>query len=50
LEKGLEGVLFLPFYLETIPLGLFSHLDQSIGLLSFSVDATSVHKEKDPGG
>jgi hypothetical protein len=45
---GLEGVLFVSFSLETIPLGLLSYLDQSIHLLSFSVDATSVHKEKDP--
>jgi hypothetical protein len=45
---GLEGVLFVSFSLETIPLELLSHLDQSIYLLSFSVDATSVHKEKDP--
>jgi hypothetical protein len=48
LEKGLEGVLFVPINLETIPLGIFSHLDQPIRLLSFPVDATSVHKEKDP--
>jgi hypothetical protein len=45
---GLEGVLLLLFPLETIPLGLLSYLGQSIYLLSFSVDATSVYKEKDP--
>jgi hypothetical protein len=48
LEKGLEGVQFVPFHLETVSLGLFPHLDQPIRLLSFSVDAASVHEEKDP--
>jgi hypothetical protein len=48
LEKGLEGVLFISLYLEKIPLGIFSHRDQPIRLLSLSVDATSVHREKDP--
>ena len=48
LEKGLEGVQCVSFYLETDSLGLFSHLDQPIRLLSFSVDAASVHEEKDP--
>jgi hypothetical protein len=48
LEKSLEGVLFLPFHLETIPLGIFTDLDQSNRLFSFSSDAASVHEEKDP--
>jgi hypothetical protein len=48
LEKGVEGVQFIPFHLETVSLGLFSHLDQPIRLLPFSVDATPVHEEKDP--
>jgi hypothetical protein len=50
LEKSLEGVLFLLFYLEPISLGLFSHLDQPIRLLSLPMDASSVYKKKDPGG
>ena len=50
LEKGLEGVLCVPFYLETIPLGIFADPAQPIRLLPFSVDAASVHKEKDHRG
>ncbi len=47
LETGLERILFIPFHSETIPLGVFSHPDQPVGLLSFSMDATPVYKEKD---
>jgi hypothetical protein len=50
LEKGLEGVLFLPFHLETIPLGIFTDLDQPNRLFSFSTDAAPVYKEEGPGG
>jgi len=50
LEKGLEGVQFVPFHLEAVSLELLSHLGQSIRLLPFSVDAASVHEEEDPGG
>ena len=50
LEKCLERVLFLPFDLETISLGILSHLAQPICLLSFSVDAAPVHEEEDRGG
>jgi len=48
LEKGLEGVQCVPFHLETVSLGIFSHLDQPIRLFSFSVDAAPVHEKKDP--
>lgn len=47
LEKGLEGVLLLSFHLETIPLGIFTDVDQSNRLFSFSSDAAPVYKEKD---
>ena len=50
MEKCLEGVLFLPFDLETVSLEILSHLAQPIRLLSFSVDAASVHEEEDLGG
>ena len=49
LEKGLEGVLLPPFRLETIPLGIFTHLDQPNRLFPFSTDAASVHEGEDPG-
>jgi hypothetical protein len=48
LEKGLEGILCVLLYLETIPLGIFADLAQPVRLLPFSVDAASVHEEKDP--
>jgi hypothetical protein len=48
LEKSLEGVLFLPFHLETISLGIFTDADQPDRLFSFSGDAAPVHKKEDP--
>ena len=50
LEKGLERVLFLPFHLETISLGIRTDFDQPHRLLSFSADAAPVHKREDPEG
>ncbi len=48
LEKGVGGVLLLPLHLETIPLGIFTDLDQSNRLFSFSGDATPVYKKENP--
>ena len=48
LEKGLERVLFLPFHLGTIPLEIFTDLDQPDRLFSVSTDAAPVHKEENP--
>ena len=50
LEKGLEGVLFLPFHLETISLGILTDPAQPNRLFSFSTDAAPIHKGEDPGG
>ncbi len=48
MEKGLEEILFLPFYFKTIPLELSPHLDQSVRLFSLPVDAVPVYPEEDP--
>ncbi len=48
LEKSVEGVLLLLFYLEAIPLGIFTDVDQSHWLFSFSGDAAPVHKKENP--
>ncbi len=50
LEKGLEGILFSAFHLETIPPAIFADPDQPNRLFSFSTDAASFHKGKDFGG
>jgi hypothetical protein len=44
----MEGILWVPFYLEAISLGIFTDLAQPVRLLPFSMDAASVYKEKDP--
>ena len=48
LEKGLEDLQFVPLDLETVPMGILSHLDQPICLFSLSAHAASVYEEKDP--
>ena len=48
LEKGVEGVLLLPFHLEAIPLEIFADADQSNRLFSFSGDAAPVYKKENP--
>ena len=49
LEKGLEGLLFLPFHLETISLGILTDPAQPNRLFAFSTDAAPVHKGEDSG-
>jgi len=49
LEKGLEGLLFLPFHLETISLEILTDPAQPNRLFSFSTDAAPVHKGEDSG-
>ena len=47
LEEILEGVLFLSLHTEAVPNQLSTDPDQSLGLFSLSVDAATVHTEKD---
>jgi hypothetical protein len=47
LEEILEGVLFPSFHTEAVPDPLSTDPNQSFGLFSFSVDATTVHTKKD---
>jgi len=50
LEKGLEGILFPAFRLETIPLGILADPDQPNRLSSFSTDTAPVYEGEDSGG
>jgi hypothetical protein len=49
LEEGLARILRLPVDPEKIPLELCSNPNQSLDLLSFSVDAAPIHSEEDHG-
>jgi hypothetical protein len=47
LEEILEGVLLLSVDTEAVPYPLPTDPDQSLGLFSLSVDATTVYAKKD---
>ena len=50
LERDLEEILFLLLHLETVPVGLSSHLAEPFNLFPVSVDATPVYPKEDHRG